>query len=588
MAYSWEGAFLKGGLSVFDEATVETFKRIQNKYAMDYVPYLDKMIRSVGKELSAPVKELKVTVQSLIRDIGVVLSGKMTGTGSEKLIQRIQQEMMDVEKGLKYIRQQSLDSKRFGKAAELAERLTGVSLEELKQSQEAIGEKMTDIKPEKHGLLETVKKKTPALYEAGQGVAGSLATAFLGPFSGITKLLGTTGIDMYKAIKERQMEKKEKKIATALTPMSKEYDEGMLESLYKKQGQGIDLQKILQGSGFGKNDKLTEIIAELSGAGKHGKGKTVHQADTPRKRSGAKEAAQATMLPFLGVERGVGEKTDIFLFFDKFAHKAKWTREVLESLKKIQKEDAHKMGTSIMPLGSMAGLLPFLGAAGAVLGAGALGVVATKLLQKLEDVNKPMRKGIAMMQPFMMGGNLLDPKRSYKLMVEGYADINKMLFARLEKPIREFEASFSKLGNLFKTFTEGAGKKFGTWFTNIFGGAKEEQAKKAGVIDPATASETTLIVPKVEQQQRPGKGAPLGKTVTAEGKPAKAAFEEKNSTDIRFEKLMGGLEKLIDKLGAGKSGSGYHSVSKSSKDDANGTGDTRLDLLNSGALGLAD
>jgi hypothetical protein len=215
-----------------------------------------------------------------------------------------------------------------------------------------------------------------------------------------------------------------------------------------------------------------------------------------------------------------------------------------------------------------------------------MGVVATKLLQKLEDVNKPMRKGIAMMQPFMLGGNLLDPKRSHKLMVEGYSDLNKMLFARLDKPIKELEQSFSKLGNLFKTFIEGAGKKFGQW---LFGWMEGDQKKvpenKTGVIAPV-ASTTTIIPPKPEQrieQSRTG----MGKTVSVSGAATRAAFEEKSSTDIRFEKLMGALEKLVGTLGADKS-SGSYSVTKSSRDSQSGTGDTRLDLLNSGSLGLAD
>jgi hypothetical protein len=559
MAYSWESAFLKGGLSVFDEATVETFERIQKKYSMDYVPFLDKMIRSVGKELSAPVKELKVTVQGLIRDVAIVLSGKMTGTGSEKLIQRIQQEMIDVEKGLKYIRQQSLESKRFGKAADLAERLTGVSLEELRQSQEAIGEKMTDIKPEHHGLLDTMKKKTPGLYDTGRGVAGSLATAFLGPFAGATKLVGSTSLDLYKAIKEKQLEKKEKKMAMALTPMSKDYDAGILESLYKKQGQGTDLQKILRDSKFGKNDELMNFMTEMTGAKKK-QGRTVPGIQPEHKRSKSK-ITESPISSFVRPEKVVGDKTDIFLFFDKYAHKATWTRDMLDTLKKLSKKDAPSTKTQ----SSVPSFLPFLAAiTGLVAGVATLTIAVNTVLDffksKAPKVGRTAEAAVSLLAPGIVDpvDQILRPKEFLKETKKNWDMVNQLV-----------------LGDKV------AQKISGGLDTNT-------QKDKAGMVDPASVSKPQLIVPKADQPRTSKTTTVSGKTVTAEGVPVKAAFEEKNSTDTRFEKLMGSLEKLISTMSADRAGSSYHSVSKQSRDDASGTGDTRLDLLNSGALGLAD
>lgn len=630
--YGWERAYEKKGLAVFDELTVETFRRVQKKYSSDYVPFLDKMSAAVGKNMVRPVSQLKQVIQGLVQDIGLLLSGKLTADGSAGLAGRIREGQTQVDKGMRFVREHLQRSYKLRKAVEQAEADTGVTFEELRSSQELIGSRMGEIQPKRAGFLATVEKAVPSAYGVGKDLAGGLTSAMLGPFGGMARVVGESGLSLYKYVRDQQVKKREARFATGLTPMAKDYGAtGPLESLYGKMGTGEDLLGFLFGSDLGKNKNKDLLGALQALIGKQGPGPT---------KGGPGQAqpgpVMSTVSSSLGGPLGWnlsttgqesvhvrGDKSEIFNFFDKFAFKAKWTKAVWELLGGQKKGPAGEGGMlegmlAGKALGGLARLGRSVGSAvgGALLtafgvgGAGAAlagSIVAfNKAVDKLEKVSPKLgtvADAIIQMSPLLnagrhpldrlgalthRGGFGQEFSKEQADMTKTFRDMNKILLDGVKQWVQNlltfnWSSVSSLLGSKMKGMTamptvealkqvsEGAADY-------LFGGSKFQPGR--GQIQAVTAGPA---------------GAVQGKTVDINGQPVggKTAFQPKDAQTGAADRLVAALEKLasrLDRQGTGIAGgpAGPSPIGSTRTDDPWDIRDSFLGALNGGSLGLVD
>lgn len=576
--FPWEDKLGKKGVSIFDDKTLTNFQRIRDKYQKDYIPFLDALVKRVGKEYSAGAKELRSSIDGIISDVDALGTGKVPADGFEGLADRLHENMENVDKAFKFYREEIEKNEGLRKKFEATEKKTDVSFRELETAHTKIEKAMTtELKPSETGFLAQMEKTAPKTYELGKGLLQGFAQATLGPFAGIGATVLGSGVDIYKTIRERQMEKKRRELSTALTPMAKEMKEPALERVAKKRGVGEPVEGGVYkglgtpGLGGGIGMMAGPEEAAVSTGGRPGRG-------------GVKEPG--------GPGKNISVVEGMFQFFNKRAYEARWTADVLEALKGKKEEPAKGGGGSgFLP----AGLATLFGVGAAGLGAVLAGVLANKLDTFLHKVNPSFAKGSDIAKSLAIGPmgsvmNMVHPIEGPKMMAQAYADMTKSVMARLGAPLDKYEAAVNKLMDSMLALAEGPIKKIGDFLGGLFKGKGSEQSKEAG----ATVAKAGEVVAAKKAAGTP----PTPVTI----KPAPPAPKPQNvkvdltkpDTGSRLEDVLGRFNSNLERLFAKLEGNKVlpppvsQMMSKGTTDDARGTGDSALDALNYGSFGIYD
>lgn len=578
--FPWEDKLSKEGVSIFDEKTITNFVRIRDKYKRDYIPFLDALVRRVGKKYSDSAKELRVSVQGVISDIDVLATGKIPADGVEGLADRLHDNMGSIDRAFKFYRDEIEKNEALRKRFEATEKKTEVSFNELETAHTKIERAMTeDLKPERKGFLEQLEKTSPKTYELGKGLLTGMTEALFGPLTGAGATVFETGGDIYKSIREHQLEKKRKELATTLTPMAKEMRQPELEKVARKRRVGEPLEEATLG-GVAKTS-LGGPVAAMEHAAREESLATEVRARVDRRPSGE-----------TSVRGSAGSSTEaLFQFFNKRAYEARWTNDVLDALKKIRKETPTGSvgGFGLLPSGLLPGLLSALGVAGSAAGAGILGVIANKMDKILHDKNPDFAKKIDL---FKFGGlpgmNLVNPIQGPKMMADAYADLTKRVMASLEKPLSEFAVSLDRLSTSVTSLAEGPFKKIGDFFGGMFKGKAPDISKsdEGAVSKQGRIVETPkVVVPVKNHKVEPVSSKPqVLKVDTEKAKPSESRLEQ------MFARFNENMERLLSKMDQRPTSSPgvSQTMSRGTTEDARGTGDSALDALNYGSLGIYD
>jgi len=309
-----KGSLFKKIDSVMTVDSSVTFRKIQLKYTSDYLPLLDAMIRRVGKTNSQPLMEIRTIVQEVIQDLGKLMSGKAQRGAQEKLIKKVLNNVEGVDKQLIDYKVAASKTDKVSNAIARAEKKSGVRLDDLGKDQKAVSRSLKATKPKSPGFVEQLKGMAPEAFLTGEDLTKGLAQAVLGPFAGIAGLAGSAGVGIFKGVKTKMMERKERKVSDALRPTSTKLTPDVQEEIAKLEKSGTSLGKIfkpgqLASATTGSEQEIaTKVASPIS-------------FDTPLKRVARPVGTPSSAeMPPKTVKNLV---KPLEHFFDKVAYKAK-------------------------------------------------------------------------------------------------------------------------------------------------------------------------------------------------------------------------------------------------------------------------
>lgn len=311
----WTREYQDIGLAAIPPAIVDQLKLAQLRYGK-FADFFSSMTRfyegrsGIAKRLVSAMEGAR----SASTYIGILLGSKgRTATPEE--IENMYATMEKVDAEAKYIKQYAGESTRFSKILTETEKEVGVTLDQIEKTNSAMNQRLKNLGKMGLGkMAASLKKNAPELYQTGIGLRDAVFNATLGPFAGMAKLGIGTASSLYKSYKERKLKKDQMKIMTGLDPMMKLHPEELLRSVEKERMSGFNLRE-----GFRDSD--------IRGGRTAGTGTRFEADPTGNIRDAF--SSKPTDLKNMAMP--------LFTFFDKKAYDAKWTKEVIELLRKISK-----------------------------------------------------------------------------------------------------------------------------------------------------------------------------------------------------------------------------------------------------------
>lgn len=582
-----------------------TFRRIQIRYSEDYLPFVNAMIRRVGKAHSGFLMEIREVIQEVIADLGKLMSGKAQKDAQKKLINRVIENIESVDTQLENFKKAQANSDKVVKAIENSEKKTGVAFDELTKDQKFIKAGLKKAKPKGPGLVEQLKGMAPQAFATGEDLTKGLAQAVLGPFAGMAQLAGQTGTGIYKGIREKIIKRKEERLSQGLKPVSTKLSPEIAGEIAALEKSGTPTGKIFKPGGLAPDIGVPSAPGETVGK----KAAPAPAAALPPALKTAKAGAAPAMEMKPKTIKDMAKPMEFF--FDKLAYKTKWTADLMKEIKKLTKTTKEGGGKGF--LGGMFGggfmtalksafpfligtLIPVL-LGGAALAA--IGVLADKLIRKA--VPARFHKFLNVVSPIEWVKNWRQNFKTiadmaYKLTqsIRDMAGDVKGFLASAFKRVKDVALSALKgiadgvksIGSLVM----GPIKKLGKLLTKAFAGLEE-------ILDPIKAIGKTIVdkfsgfFEKFKFAfPRSASATPMRETprqVTASGVPAKTSSSGVDDRVVRsLNALVERVEKALSSIPAQTAGmpGGAGAMSKPVVDDVYGTRDPLLGALNSGGL----
>lgn len=368
----WVKLYLEKGFAVFSPDEIALLRRMKAKYEQDFVLFISSLIARLkikGKpqpgreELIQDLIFTRRKIKELVEYIGDLLGEKKRPASAEEIKGLFETMLIINQKMKQYQELAEADSVLREKIVQAKEK-TGVSLENVVKVTELSSLTMKRMVP-KMTIKERAakfKEMAPEAYGLYTGLKSAALTAFLGPFAQLGELAWKT----IRGIQEKRREKKisaERERFAAETLLGKEYTPEALREAYEElKVRGKPLRPYLptvEREGVKPKvirEKRRKKVAEE--AISEFKPEIVEKEELPKVRiAGTKEELAPEIAEKLGLYKmaGVSEakvpkmslgkipavsSANVFLlgltnFFNKFAYQTRWTKEVLDSLKKI-------------------------------------------------------------------------------------------------------------------------------------------------------------------------------------------------------------------------------------------------------------
>jgi len=230
----------------------------------------------------------------------------------------------------------SEENKALGKKIQSVEETTGISPADLNITKDIVKKTAAHTKRRtKEGAVSFMKRTMPGAVSLG-GQAVSTATSMLGPFAPVAEVAGSvlkSGVGLVSGLREKQQERRELSLSRRLSPMSTRMPAGSMAPISRRRSEQPPL------TAFGGVSKRSAHPFAENFSGLTQKRNLPSARDSVRKRS-----KDESILPLV-------------YFFDKKAHKAKWTRELLLRFKNIEKSLGSKGGGALSLGGAFGGIL---------------------------------------------------------------------------------------------------------------------------------------------------------------------------------------------------------------------------------------
>lgn len=365
--------------SLFSEQSVKILRAMQKKYEDHYAFFmkLSTLYKGEGKTgQQARLSKTLVLIEAVNDQISEMLRKPTPSKDEFNLLLTKEKELND---NIQYFAKDIAElPKAMQKKIEQAEKETNMSLARLAQSSEIIKGRMS-------GLIK--KTSSPLSNLAGQ-IGGTVLGSMLGPLGGLAQ----AGMDLYKQGKQRKIQEQNKTLTGALIKEGSSFE---------------DFNKLYGGLGF--SGRVPE--SQTSG----------FERNLNSQFEGGPTSVTGATNPFAGNTMGVNIGDSLFTFFNTDAYRAKWTFELLDTLKHIAGTSSNKTAQKGMdPVGEgVKGMLSKFGPA--VLGAmpailaglvgAALGTAIGYVLNKIKIGNKTLSEHIWNMSPIGMGVNAFEKVR---------------------------------------------------------------------------------------------------------------------------------------------------------------------------------
>jgi len=465
-------------LFVPDRYSNQTLKALLVKLSRDYLGFFRSLSELYGaskqkKEIDAVTVEIKKTI-ALVES--VISSGAMNKRDVELLVERTE----SINAARDYFLEQSKEVTAFRERVEKVTAETGVSLQDLNITEEVVKRGAGQVRRAgREGAVPFLKRTMPGTIRGVTTATKGLGVAAFGPFAPFAGMAGTAMKDIVgltRGIAGKVRQRRESVLESQLRPMAMGAPPATFERLLGARGGGEPL------TGYGGVSRRGGVVAR------------------PTK--------EQMVLP-------------LTYFFDKKAHKAKWTREILNRFKALEKRLSGKGIASMLGLGGLtkkfgmlgAGLLPLIGKVGLIAGLGAATVFTVIQLKKLtktageywdvlKNVEKHRKKQLGLEEKFREKESAIHAKKMIagktpEERAEGRAGLMRI------KKERE-EVYRKEAGRLSITEPGTAVKKLGSWW---LGGAKTilgigGKPRVDSGAEPMTKGEGASIV-------RPPSGGPV-------------------------------------------------------------------------------
>lgn len=423
-----------------DRFNTRVLKALATKLSRDYAGFFVSLVKTYQR--GEQKKKLDYTV-ALVKKSIVLL---------ENMVSMNQVSRSDVSNLVGYIEEINVSRDEFLVQAEQNKSLeakmqkvsetTGISPEDLNVTKEIVTRGAAQTRRRtKEGALPFIKRTMPGTLALGGELGRGITTAALGPFAPVAGMLGTLAKGawgMGAGVREARQLKQEEKLTGRLAPMASNLQTSAFNRLATKRAEhpfGASFAGISQRTPIPRRQNKEEMVFPLT------------------------------------------------YFFDKKAHKTKWTKELLDRFKGIEKKlDRSKTDkglSGMLGLGGLvkkfsllgAAILPLLGPTGVLLGLGAAGVFAGLKFKELafltgeywgvlKNVKIHEEKQLELQKKFQEreAGTL-----AKKMITAKTSEERGTLAAQLRINQKEREKALIKKGRIRITESGGFGRAWETW-----------------------------------------------------------------------------------------------------------------------------
>ena len=369
--FNWEKSFSKEGIFIFTTADIAVINQIQDTYAERFVPFLANLAEQVGpNEAGELIGEAHQAAQQVVRDLGLIKSGKLSGEAARNAVKRLAENMDFVEKKIKMIKESMKRDELFAEQIAEAEKVAETELKDLAELHALSKKRVSAIKPpgKLQNIAGIIREGAPEALQALGGIGAGLGTAVLGPYAHVAGIAarGITGV--VKGIQERRVTKRKARLAGALGKVQGAPPEEVIADIQKAMAEGAPV-----GSVFGEAGLTAGYPGEIRKPRRR-RVRPAREVTAPAGFARAPVSVGAAVAGTLGtptMRGGSGRMPmqmaamPIMYFFDKLAHKARWTRDMLRLQKmsaKSAKGDGMDLSDMILGGGMLARILPAIGA----------------------------------------------------------------------------------------------------------------------------------------------------------------------------------------------------------------------------------
>jgi len=380
----WINEYMEGGNTIFSDYELGGFRKTAQRYDEEYIPAMELFVDALQstnspmsgvliKGISGVIKLMKDVVEYL----DVIVGDNTENVVSQEDIGRLFQSMSTIEKQVGDYNKLAMQDKATKEVAKEVKDSTKVGLDDIGETSKLAGQRFKKSAPGK-SLGKKIQDFSPKGTQLGKEMLSGVAGGLLGPLGG----LGSIGVEAIGGViqrrKQKKLSKERKKFASSVTggvPFIEEEEFEMQQGL-REGGRGMGgviggMPGAYSDSRGRMHDSSGKFISQDAQQGSARPGR--HKA--PRGSKGFENVGTAAV----GGKDSGG--MSLFTFFHKHAHRAKWTKEVLSTLKKIQKKAGKGGGGGGGLVQTAIGSALGVGAAGgtAAAAAGGLGLLGTSL-----------------------------------------------------------------------------------------------------------------------------------------------------------------------------------------------------------------
>lgn len=276
-----------------DKFNTQVLKALSIKLSRDYGNFFKALSDQYTR---GPLKKRLIITTTLLDKSLSILNNMITTTNvSKDEVETLMSNVDEINEDRDYYIEQAEQNKSLSQKIDKVEIETGISSQDLNVTKEIIKKGASQTRRRsREGVAPFLQRTAPDAMHLGAELGKGALGAALGPFAPIAGMVGTMAKGVYgvgKGLREKSVARKEAQLSGKLAPMAQSMDRSVLEKVAGARGQG------------------QPIVGGFKGASTRGVTKQ------------SKEQAAAALT----------------YFFDKKAHKAKWTKEMSNRFKTIEK-----------------------------------------------------------------------------------------------------------------------------------------------------------------------------------------------------------------------------------------------------------